>query len=138
MESNQTQLLHSLNQFSRHFSKALNEALIPLGLYSAQWTIIYLIKTNGSSTQKTLAQYLGVEAPTMTRTIARLEKSGWITKLIGADKREKQIVLTEAAMNKYEEWHQAVRACESRVLKTIEDEEIHSMLLFIEKMKENL
>ncbi|MEH7121938.1 MarR family transcriptional regulator [Bacillus sp. JJ1773] len=138
MNQIQNNLFHSINQFSRHFSKILNEALTPLGLYTAQWTIIYLLKTNGPATQKELSHYLGVEAPTMTRTLARMEKSGWITKKTGTDKREKQIILTEAANNMYDTWLQTVRTCESQALKNISDQETTEMLSILKKMSVNL
>ncbi|MEH7342872.1 MarR family transcriptional regulator [Bacillus sp. JJ1532] len=134
----QNNLFHSINQFSRHFSKILNEALTPLGLYTAQWTIIYLLKTNGPATQKELSHYLGVEAPTMTRTLARMEKSGWITKKTGTDKREKQITLTEVANGMYDTWLQTVRTCESQALKNISDQETTEMLSILKKMSVNL
>lgn len=138
MNENQSKFFHSINQFTRHFSKSLNEVLVPLGLYSAQWTIIYLLKTKGPATQKDLSLYLGVEAPTMTRTLARLELAGWISKVPGADKREKKIILTDAAIQKYDEWLEAVRSCEKNLLKNVGNEEISSMMKIIEKMNRNL
>lgn len=137
MDFNQSELFHSINQFTRHFSKVLNESLVPLGLYAAQWTIIYRLKTGGPSTQKELSSYLGVEAPTMTRTLARLEKAGWITRTIGKDKREKKILLTDTAIQEYDNWLHAVRTSESRVLKNITEEEINTMIKLMAKMKEN-
>lgn len=111
---------------------------MPLGLYSAQWTIVYLLKTNGSSTQKELSLYLGVEAPTMTRTLARMEKSGWISKVIGTDKREKQIILTDRSHEMYDKWLEAVRASEAEALQNITDQEMAHMLSIISKMNANL
>jgi DNA-binding MarR family transcriptional regulator len=138
MSENQSKFFHSINQFTRHFSKSLNEVLVPLGLYSAQWTIIYLLKTRGPASQKELSLYLGVEAPTMTRTLARLELAGWISKVPGTDKREKKIILTDAAIKKYEVWLEAVRSCEKKILKNVGDEEITTMMVIIEKMNRNL
>lgn len=138
MYSNQSELFHSINQFTRHFSKLLNESLVPLGLYAAQWAIIYRLKTGGPSTQKELSSYLGVEAPTMTRTLARLEKAGWIKRTSGQDKREKKISLTDAAINEYDTWLQSVRKSESQVLKNITEEEISTMIRLMAKMRENM
>ncbi len=138
MYSNQSELFHSINQFTRHFSKLLNESLVPLGLYAAQWSIIYRLKTGGPSTQKELSSYLGVEAPTMTRTLARLEKAGWIKRTSGQDKREKKISLTDAAINEYDTWLQSVRKSESQVLKNITEEEISTMIRLMAKMRENM
>lgn len=138
MHPNQSEFFHSINQFTRHFSKALNESLVPLGLYAAQWTIIYRLKTGGPSTQKEISSYLGVEAPTMTRTLARLEKSGWITRTAGKDKREKLISLTDAAILEYDNWLAAVRSSESNVLQNITEEEISTMIKLMAKMRENM
>ncbi|GLB59943.1 MarR family winged helix-turn-helix transcriptional regulator [Cytobacillus sp. NCCP-133] len=138
MYLNQSELFHSINQFTRHFSKVLNESLVPLGLYAAQWSIIYRLKTGGPSTQKELSSYLGVEAPTMTRTLARLEKSGWITRTAGQDKREKKISLTDKAIKEYDNWLHAVRSSESHVLKNITQEDIDTMIQFMSKMRENM
>ena len=138
MHPNQSEFFHSINQFTRHFSKVLNESLVPLGLYAAQWTIIYRLKTGGPSTQKEISSYLGVEAPTMTRTLARLEKSGWITRTSGKDKREKLISLTDAAILEYDNWLAAVRSSESNVLQNITEEEISTMIRLMAKMRENM
>ncbi|URT71869.1 MarR family winged helix-turn-helix transcriptional regulator [Cytobacillus firmus] len=138
MHPNQSEFFHSINQFTRHFSKVLNESLVPLGLYAAQWTIIYRLKTGGPSTQKEISSYLGVEAPTMTRTLARLEKSGWITRTAGKDKREKLISLTDAAILEYDNWLAAVRSSESNVLQNITEEEISTMIKLMAKMRENM
>ncbi|MBG9543814.1 MarR family winged helix-turn-helix transcriptional regulator [Cytobacillus firmus] len=138
MHPNQSEFFHSINQFTRHFSKVLNESLVPLGLYAAQWTIIYRLKTGGPSTQKEISTYLGVEAPTMTRTLARLEKSGWIARTAGKDKREKLISLTDAAILEYHNWLAAVRSSESNVLQNITEEEISTMIRLMAKMRENM
>ncbi|MGN7175680.1 MarR family winged helix-turn-helix transcriptional regulator [Cytobacillus sp. SAFR-174] len=138
MHPNQSEFFHSINQFTRHFSKVLNESLVPLGLYAAQWTIIYRLKTGGPSTQKEISSYLGVEAPTMTRTLARLEKSGWITRTAGKDKREKLISLTDAAILEYDNWLAAVRSSESNVLQNFTEEEISTMIRLMAKMRENM
>ncbi|WP_163140159.1 MarR family transcriptional regulator [Bacillus sp. 22-7] len=138
MHPNQSEFFHSINQFTRHFSKVLNESLVPLGLYAAQWTIIYRLKTGGPSTQKEISSYLGVEAPTMTRTLARLEKSGWITRTAGKDKREKLISLTDAAILEYDNWLAAVRSSESNVLQNITEEEISTMIKLMAKMRESM
>lgn len=74
----------------------------------------------------------------MTRTLARLEKAGWISKLSGTDKREKKIFLTDLAHKQYEVWLEAVQACESNVLNNISEEERDLMQKIIERMNNNL
>lgn len=110
-------LFHTLHQLSRHLTNTLNESLKPFGLYSAQWSVLFVLKTKGSITQKELCEYLFVEAPPMTRNIQRLVKLGYVKQVPGKDKREKYIQLTDEALTEYPKWEQAVFDCNSSLLK---------------------
>lgn len=101
-------LFHSLHQLSRNLTNKLNEELQAFGLYSAQWSVLYVLKTKQPLTQKELCDYLSVEAPPMTRTIQRLVKQGYVKQIPGKDKREKYIQLTETALSEYPKWEAAV------------------------------
>jgi len=115
-------LFHSLHQLSRQLTNKLNEALKPLGLYSAQWSVIYVLKNKGSLTQKELCDYLFVEAPPMTRTIQRLVKQGYVSQVQGKDKREKHVQLTDIALQEYPKWEQIVNTVNKELLKNIPDQ----------------
>src|SRR6478735_8211255 len=104
---NRHELFHTLHQLSRQLTNTLNEALKPLGLYGSQWSVIFVLKTKGSLTQKELCEYLFVEAPPMTRTIQRLVKQGYVRQVPGKDKREKYIQLTEEAVKEFPKWEHA-------------------------------
>ena len=82
---------HKVNQLARSFTKKLNEKISPLGLYSSQWAIVVYLYEKKQCTQIELSQYLTVEAPTITRTLARMEEMGWVTREYGNNKREKHI-----------------------------------------------
>jgi MarR family transcriptional regulator, transcriptional regulator for hemolysin len=110
-------LFHTLHQLSRQLTNKLNEALKPYGLYSAQWSVLFVLHTKGSLTQKELSEYLFVEAPPMTRTIQRLVKQGYVSQIPGKDKREKYIQLTEEAEREFPKWEQAVLECNNELLK---------------------
>jgi DNA-binding MarR family transcriptional regulator len=105
---NTHEIFHTINQLSRYLTNRINEELKPLGLYSSQWTVIYVLKTKGSLTQKDLCQYLAIEAPPMTRTIQRLLTQGYVKQIQGKDKREKYIQLTEEALEKYPIWEATI------------------------------
>ncbi|MDR4949090.1 MarR family winged helix-turn-helix transcriptional regulator [Neobacillus cucumis] len=113
------ELFHTLHQLSRHLTNKLNEALKPLGLYSAQWSVIYVLKTKGSLTQKELCEYLFVEAPPMTRTIQRLVKQGYVSQIPGKDKREKHIQLTNIALEEYPKWEHIVNTVNHELMKNL-------------------
>lgn len=109
-------LFHTLHQLSRQLTNKLNEALKPYGLYSAQWSVLFVLNTKGSITQKELCEYLFVEAPPMTRTIQRLVKQGYVKQIPGQDKREKYIQLTEEAVKEFPKWEHAVSKCNQALL----------------------
>jgi DNA-binding MarR family transcriptional regulator len=113
---NSHELFHTLHQLSRQLTNKLNEALKPFGLFSAQWSVLFVLKTKGSLTQKELCEYLFVEAPPMTRNIQRLVKQGLVIQVPGEDKREKYIQLTEAALMEYPKWENAVFECNRTLL----------------------
>jgi MarR family transcriptional regulator, transcriptional regulator for hemolysin len=112
-------LFHTLHQLSRQLTNKLNEALKPFGLYSAQWSVLFVLHTKGSLTQKELSEYLFVEAPPMTRTIQRLVKQGFVRQIPGKDKREKFIQLTDEAVKEFPIWEHAVTECNQSLLKNL-------------------
>lgn len=116
---NSHELFHTLHQLSRHLTNKLNETLKPFGLYSAQWSVLFVLKTKGSLTQKELCEYLFVEAPPMTRTIQRLVKHGYVKQVPGQDKREKYTQLTDKALQAYPQWEQAVNKMNESLLEHI-------------------
>ncbi|WP_066067808.1 MarR family winged helix-turn-helix transcriptional regulator [Neobacillus soli] len=111
------ELFHTLHQLSRQLTNKLNEALKPFGLFSAQWAVLFILKTEGSLTQKELCNYLFVEAPPMTRTIQRLVKQGFVNQVPGKDKREKLIQLTDKALMEYPKWESTVFETNRSLLK---------------------
>ncbi|MEY2192782.1 MarR family winged helix-turn-helix transcriptional regulator [Neobacillus sp. BF23-41] len=114
---NSHELFHTLHQLSRHLTNTLNEALKPLGLYGSQWSVIFVLKTKVSLSQKELCDYLFVEAPPMTRTIQRLVKQGYVRQVPGKDKREKLIQLTDVALKMFPEWERRVFETNQSILK---------------------
>ncbi len=113
------QLFHTLHQLSRHLTNKLNEALKPMGLYGSQWAVLFVLKRQGSLTQKELCEYLFVEAPPMTRTIQRLVKQGYVRQVPGHDKREKYIQLTDEALKEYPKWEKAVNTANEQLLTSL-------------------
>ncbi|WP_090832759.1 MULTISPECIES: MarR family winged helix-turn-helix transcriptional regulator [unclassified Bacillus (in: firmicutes)] len=113
------QLFHTIHQLSRKLTKHLNEALEPFGLYSAQWSVLYVLKEKGTLTQKELCDYLAVEAPPMTRTIQRLSKLGYIQLQTGEDKRKKFIGLSEKALEDFPKWEETVLRLNQKLVENL-------------------
>ncbi len=129
---------HKVNQLARYFNKKLNEKISPLGLYNSQCGIIVYLYEKKQCTQVELSQYLCVEAPTITRTLTRMEKMGWVVRQEGKDKREKHIKLTEKAYEMFPKLHEDFSNVEIDALKDINKEELDIFNNILEKMMKNL
>lgn len=124
---NTHQLFHTIHQLSRELVKQTNNTLQPFGLYTAQWSVLFVLKDKGKMTQKELCDYLAVEAPPMTRTIQRLIKQGYVKQVAGEDRRVKIIEMTEQAKAAYPKWETAVLEMNDRLLMGVPDEQRESM-----------
>ncbi|MEH7381516.1 MarR family winged helix-turn-helix transcriptional regulator [Bacillus sp. JJ1533] len=115
-------VFHAVHQLSRQLTKHVNETLEPFGLFSAQWSVLFVLKTKGTLTQSELCDYLTIEAPPMTRNIQKLVKLGYVKQVQGTDKRTKQIELTEKALAEYPNWEQAMVEMNERLVKNFPKE----------------
>ncbi|ANU26558.1 MarR family winged helix-turn-helix transcriptional regulator [Planococcus versutus] len=127
-------LFHEVHQKSRLSIKEVNEALKAFGLYSSQWSILFCLKQFGSMTQKEIWQYLSVEAPTITRTIARLEDSGWICRQEGKDKRQRIVYLSHFAEQKMPEIEYKIQQVERALVSGLTDTEQEQLLVLLKKI----
>ena len=128
-------LIHMLNQQSRLLAKEVNQRLGDHGLYASQWSIIFCIDRFGPMTQTAIWKYLNVEAPTITRTLSRMEKSGWIIRKQGNDKRERVIELTKEARRKFMPIRQTMDQFELEMLAGLSSEEKEQLQYLLSKIE---
>jgi MarR family transcriptional regulator, transcriptional regulator for hemolysin len=127
-------LIHLLNQRVRYINKHLNEQLQKHGLYNAQWSIMYYLHKNGVKTQSEIMNYFLVNAPTITRTVKRMEENGWVSRVPGQDKRERYIDLTAEAKKKYKEIEETVSEHDVEMLANLTTEEKETLLNLLQKL----
>ncbi|MFD6206578.1 MarR family winged helix-turn-helix transcriptional regulator [Peribacillus sp. NPDC060253] len=118
---------HNL-QFSRSFTKKLNEQLAKVDLFHSQWLIVYYLYQYGCSTLVEISTYLDVEKPTVTRTVNRLEERGLIEQIPGKDKRERRIQLTEPGVRTYQEAKKVVEEFELQLMTGLAEEDREATL----------
>lgn len=127
-------LFHEIHQKSRLSIKEVNETLKEFDLYSSQWSILFCLNQFGSMTQTEIWQYLNVEAPTVTRTIVRLEKSGWIIRHEGKDKRERIVQLSPYAERQIPAIQSRIRQTEESLVSKLSNEEKDQLLALLKKI----
>jgi len=129
---------HQNQQFTRSFTKNLNEHLAAVDLYHSQWLVIYYLKQFETSTLVEISDYLDVEKPTITRTVNRLEEWELIEKYPSKDKRERRIKLTAKGIKVSEEALQIVNSFESELLEEIPEADMKTTLRTIQLLKSKL
>lgn len=127
-------IFHLLFQTTRLISNELNGALKEHGLYSSQWTVLFCIHSRGAMPMADMCRYLNVEAPTITRTVGRLEELGWVTVFQGKDRREKIVHLSEKAKEQFPQIEQSIIQFESRFLAQLTEIEKQEVMDLLEKL----
>ncbi|MBG9541690.1 MarR family transcriptional regulator [Cytobacillus firmus] len=129
---------HQLVLLYRPFENRLNTELSKHQLYRAQWSIMYYMYNDGSVTLVELSHYLGVEKPTVTRTIAKLEEMGYLEPVPTKDKREKRMQLTSAGRKVYQEVRATIDEFEQEILEGISEEEQLEGIRLMSLIRKNL
>ncbi|MFP3508933.1 MarR family transcriptional regulator [Peribacillus sp. SIMBA_075] len=129
---------HHHLQFSRSFTKKLNEQLAKVDLFHSQWLIVYYLNQYGCSTLVEISTYLDVEKPTVTRTVNRLEELDLIEQIPGKDKRERRIQLTESGVRTFQEAKKVVEEFELQLMSGLAEEDRKATLRTLTFLKEKL
>lgn len=90
----------NLRMAARAVTASYDEALKPLGLRITQFSLLGGVAVLGPVTMTTLAEKLALDKTTLPRSLALLEKAGFVTIAPGQDKREKLVSLTPAGEKK--------------------------------------
>ncbi|MDR4888090.1 MarR family transcriptional regulator [Fredinandcohnia sp. QZ13] len=122
----------------RPFESQLNVELSKHQLYRAQWSILYYIVNFGSPTLVEISNYLGVEKPTVTRTINRLEELGYVEHIPGKDKREKRMQLTVLGKKVYQDVRKTVDEFEKEIIKGVSEKELLEAVHVMKAIRNNL
>jgi len=99
MTLSREQLGYAIGESARLWRTRLNERLRPLGLSQARWMVLlHLSKRGDGVVQKALAEWIGIESPTLVRILDRMTEDGWIERRESTtDRRAKTVHLTRQA-----------------------------------------
>ncbi|WP_048307399.1 transcriptional regulator SlyA [Halomonas sp. PR-M31] len=127
-----------LSRVPRLWRAVLDERLAPLGLTQTRWVTLYhLWRMGGGQAQCDLAKAIGVEAPSLVRTLDQLTEQGLIERRpCNDDRRTKRIFLTNKANPLLERIDAIVTEAREEMLSGITQEEVdlfEDLLTRIEK-----
>ena len=92
----------NLRRTARLVTQLYEQALRPAGITAPQFTLLQALKLAPGISQKQLAEFLGIDSTTLTRTLALLRKRGWLSAGPGTDRRALRLGLTKTGEKEYE------------------------------------
>lgn len=87
---------------ARAITRLYDEKLRPHGLRPTQFSILAALALRGPTPVRELADFLGLERTTLTRSAALLERNGWVSAGQSEDAREHPLQLTPDGHRKVE------------------------------------
>jgi len=107
----------------------LDRRLAPLGLTQTRWVTLYhLWKLGEGNPQCDLARAIGVEAPSLVRTLGQLEAQGLVEcRACDDDRRSKRLYLTPAAIPLLEQIDSVVLAARQEMLAGLSEQDLDQL-----------
>jgi DNA-binding MarR family transcriptional regulator len=85
---------------AREITRIYDRYLRPYGLRATQFSVLAALSAGDAVPLSRLADFLGMERTTLTRSVAVLERRGWIQSDASADARVRPIRLTTSGRRK--------------------------------------
>ena len=128
-----------LVQAARSMRTVLSRNLLESGLYAGQDGVMLALAETDGLTAGVLAMKLGVKAPTMTRTIGRMEAQGFLERKPDAeDARLTKVYLTELGRGSVQGIEMAASACDMLATQEFSEKEIRNLVRLLKAIDANL
>lgn len=129
-----------LARLVRVWRALIDQRLKPLELTQTHWVTLYNInRLPPDQSQTQLAKAIGIEQPSLVRTLDQLEEKGLITRHTCAnDRRAKRIKLTEEAAPIIKEVNDVITMTRGEILSGVSPEEVTLLTNLIERLEQNI
>ena len=129
----------AITQAARSMRTVLSRNLLDSGLYAGQDGVMLSLAETDGLTAGQLAQKLGVKAPTMTRTIGRMEAQGFLVRRADEDDaRLTKVFLTDTGRECIAEISRSVARCDELALQGFSDKEMRTLVKLLKLVDANL
>jgi len=129
---------YRLRKATRRITALYDAALGKTGLTATQFSVLAMIATAGPRPMSGLADALGMDASTLTRTLKPLIKRGDVAIAAGEDKRVKQVELTDSGRETVALALPHWRAAQKAVAQELQGDitRLHDLLSTVSRMPE--
>ncbi|ARF50193.1 MULTISPECIES: transcriptional regulator SlyA [Pantoea] len=135
-----TPLGTDLSRLVRIWRALIDQRLKPLELTQTHWVTLHNIhQLPPEQSQIQLAKAIGIEQPSLVRTLDQLEEKGLITRTTCAhDRRAKRIKLTQQAEPVIQQVEHVIDITRDDILSGISRDEINQMVTLIARLEKNI
>lgn len=128
-----------LSRVPRLWRAVIDHRLAPLGLTQTRWiTLYHLWRLGDGQPQCDLARTIGVEAPSLVRTLDQLADQGLIERRPSEqDRRTKRVYLTQEATPLIERIDAVVTQARHEMLAGLSDSEVEQLSALLARIENN-
>ncbi|MEM0516479.1 MarR family transcriptional regulator [Pseudoalteromonas sp. YIC-827] len=132
-------LCGQLGRVHRICRQAISVAVEPLGFTQPRWTAMMYIQHLGEGcTQHELATNLGLEMPSLTRTLKQLEQSEIIERRVDSqDKRCRRLYFTEQGHQQMLLLRARIAEIKTQLYRNLSDEQLNGLAQGLIQLEEN-
>lgn len=129
-----------LARLVRIWRALIDHRLKPLELTQTHWVTLHNIhELPPDQSQIQLAKAIGIEQPSLVRTLDQLEEKGLISRhTCASDRRAKRIKLTEKARPIITEMEAVIRKTRGEILAGISEQELDTLLNLVGRLEKNI
>jgi DNA-binding MarR family transcriptional regulator len=124
----------NLRRLTRIVTRIYDEQLRKAGIEITQFGLLTALAKTGEANQKRLSAGFAMDSTTLTRTLALLQKRGWIRARRGKDRRERLFRLTAAGRRQMEHSHPYWLEAEDRLRQKLGNARWKSMQRIVSEM----
>lgn len=130
----------ALGALERAYRAAANRAVAHVGLSQAlAWPLVIIGRQGGGLRQGVLAEQLGIEGPSLARSIDQLVQGGFVERREDpGDRRAKTLHLTESGVQAREHIESALAMMRQALYEGIPDEDLFACLRVFDTLRERL
>jgi MarR family transcriptional regulator, transcriptional regulator for hemolysin len=127
-----------LTRTAKVLNRAFEDTLAAVGGSLPVWLILVSLKAEHHDTQRALADALGIEGPTLTHHLNKMEAGGLVTRRRDLENRRVQVVeLTAAGDATFFRLLTTVTAFDARVREGFSDREVASLARLLTRLRTN-
>jgi len=124
---------------ARALDRTMAAELRPHGITYRQCQVLASLALHGPISQADLARDLGIEPPTLTSMLSRMERDGWVERRpCSTDARKKLVHPLQQAQDVWNQIVQTARPLRARAVAGFDENELKTLRNLLERIRENV